>query len=77
MNSNQSRLSHWLSKSALLLIIAAMLLPAGCLGSANSGSLADALVPGRKEAQFRDRVQHDSFPTANEAMHSPAQTADK
>jgi hypothetical protein len=69
------------SLSWLWPIAAALLTLAGCFGSAGSsstsGGLADALIPGRKEAQFRDRVQQDSFPTASEAMRSPAQSADK
>ena len=48
------------------LLIAAMLVSApGC------SSLYD-LVPGHKEAELRDRVQHDDFPTAAQAMKSPS-----
>ena len=71
----------FVSRSWLWLGAAALLILTGCCGSGNSsgssGSLADALIPGRKEAEFRDRVQHDSFPTATEAMRSPAQSDDK
>jgi hypothetical protein len=59
----------------LPLIGALMLLVAGCCGSGNSsgspGGLAN-IVPGHKDAELRTRVEHDSFPTAAEAMHSPA-----
>ena len=30
------------------------------------------MVPGHQEAELRDRVQHDSFPTAAQAMQTPA-----
>ncbi len=78
MKDKRSSFYQWLP--SLLPIAGALLTVAGCCGSGNSGnsgSLADALIPGRKEAEFRDRVQHDSFPTATEAMRSPAQSEDK
>jgi hypothetical protein len=77
------RPKHFLCNSLSWLrpIAAALLTLAGCSGpagsSGNSGGLADALIPGRKEAEFRNRVQNDSFPTATEAMRSPAQSDDK
>ena len=60
--------------------VAAMLIfltGCGSAGTGMSGSLANALIPGRKDAEFRNRVEHDSFPNANEATHSPAQATDK
>ena len=30
------------------------------------------LIPGHQEAEFRGRVQNDSFPTAAQAMQAPA-----
>jgi hypothetical protein len=35
-----------------------------------SGGIAD-LIPGRKEAQLRKRVEADSFPDASRALHAP------
>jgi hypothetical protein len=68
----------WFTRSSLA---AALLALTGCCGSGGSssasGGLANALIPGRKEAEFRNRVEHDSFPTATEAMRSPAQSADQ
>jgi hypothetical protein len=62
-------------------IVLAMILVCSCgcgsTGSGMSNGLANALIPGRKEAEFRSRVEHDSFPNANEAMHPPAQATDK
>jgi hypothetical protein len=60
-------------------IVGILVAVAGCgsTGSGMSNNLANALIPGRKEAQFRDRVEHDSFPNANEAAHSATQVTDK
>jgi hypothetical protein len=55
---------------ASLLLAGATLLSAGCCGSGNSGGLAN-LVPGHQEAEFRNRVENDSFPNASEALHAP------
>jgi hypothetical protein len=47
------------------LLIATML-----LASPGCSTLPD-LIPGHKEAEFRSRVQNDSFPTAAQAAQSP------
>jgi hypothetical protein len=81
MTAKRSKLFQCVSSSSLLPYAAALLTMAGCCGSGGSsgasGSLADALIPGRKEAEFRNRVEHDSFPTATEAARTPAQSADQ
>jgi hypothetical protein len=59
--TSSARVSPWLP----LLISAVLWLLPGC------SSLYD-LVPGHKDAELRDRVQHDSFPTASQAMQTPA-----
>jgi hypothetical protein len=41
------------------------------LESPGCSTLPD-LIPGHKEAQFRSRVQNDSFPTAAQATQLPA-----
>ena len=66
MTGEQSRSTPrvWLSS----LLLATLLPAAGCC-------VAD-LFPGHKEAEFRNRVEHDNFPTAAEALHAPA-TGDK
>ena len=53
--------------AAMLLLTAALLSTPGCL---SSGGLAD-LMPGHEEAALRKRVEADSFPSADQALHSP------
>jgi len=58
----------------MVMMTATLFLAAGCLSSAGpgetSGGLAD-LIPGHKEAALRKRVEADSFPTADQALHAP------
>ncbi|MGO9114500.1 MAG: hypothetical protein ACLP9L_35230 [Thermoguttaceae bacterium] len=58
----------------MLLTIATLLSTAGCLSSSGpggtSGGLAD-LIPGHQEAALRKRVEADSFPSADQALHGP------
>ncbi len=81
MIAKRSKLFLSGSISRLWPIAVVLLTLAGCSGpaasSGTSGGLADALIPGRKEAEFRNRVQNDSFPTATEAMRPTAQSSDK
>ncbi len=65
MTAKQSTSSARVSPWWPLLISAVLWLLPGC------SSLYD-MVPGHQEAELRDRVQHDSFPTAAQAMQTPA-----
>jgi len=61
---------------ALMLLMTANLLSlAGCQSSTGpggtSGRLAD-LIPGHQEAVLRKRVEADSFPSADQALHAPS-----
>ena len=71
MTPERSKLAARLWKSMVSLTGAALLLASGCCGSGTSGGLGD-LMPGHKDADLRSRVEHDSFPTADQALHSPA-----
>jgi hypothetical protein len=68
MTLDRKKLSLRTSVAALLLSGTTLLAVTGC------SSITDA-IPGHKEAEFRNRVEHDSFPNAAEAVHS--QSADK
>ena len=50
---------------------ACSLFAAMLLASPGCSTLPD-LIPGHKEAEFRSRVQNDSFPTAAQATQPPA-----
>ena len=68
-------------RMALVLLAASAFLLAlgGCHSSAGpggtSGGLAD-LMPGHQDAALRKRVEADSFPTADQALHGSPQGAD-
>jgi hypothetical protein len=66
------RVRSWMV--SVLLTTGIFLSTSGCLSSTNSGGtsggLAD-LIPGHQEAALRKRVEADSFPRADQALHSP------
>jgi len=57
----------------MFLATSTLLLATGCLSSGSSGGtsggLAD-LIPGHQDAALRKRVEADSFPSANQALHT-------
>jgi len=62
-----------LRKAFMFFVMSALFSAAGCLssggpGETSGGGLAD-LIPGHQEAALRKRVEADSFPTANQALH--------
>ena len=63
------------SIAAIPAVMLTLLSAAGCLSSGSTGGassgLAD-LIPGHQEAALRKRVEADSFPTADQALHTPA-----
>ncbi len=51
------RIRPWVA--AMFFMTAALLSAPGC-----------DLIPGHKDAEFRQRVEKDSFPTADQALHT-------
>jgi hypothetical protein len=76
MTAERLKSFSWTLHASLLIGAATVLSAAGCCGLGGSGGLV-SLVPGRKEAEFRNRVEHDSFPTAGGDLHAPAGSAGK
>ena len=62
----------WTLAGTTLWTAATCLFNSGCMSSGpagTSGGLAD-LIPGYHEAALRKRVDADSFPTADQALHA-------
>jgi hypothetical protein len=59
----------------MLLMTASLLSAAGCMSSAGtggtSGGVAD-LIPGHHDEVVRKQAAADSFPSAAQALHTPA-----
>lgn len=64
MTAERSTVSIRGTLNAFLLLAAMLLAAPGC------SSLSD-WIPGHHDAEFRSRVQNDSFPTAAQAAQAP------